>query len=111
MDYTLGEENPPETFEVLAYTQTCRKLVDVYGYPPEVLELEYDHTYMVRGLVVDKKRETYKMDRHKSAKVARHRFSTLHDERLKTYRDVQKVDQFDGSNYANVDTLFSLGET
>ena len=26
--------------------------------PPEVLELEYDHTYMVRGLVVDKKRET-----------------------------------------------------
>ena len=112
MDYTLAMYRP-ETFEVLAYTQTCRKLVDVYGYPPEVLELEYDHTYMVRGLVVDKKRgNVLKMDRHKYVKVARHGFSTLGtDERLKTYCDVQKVDQFDGSNYANVDTLFSLGET
>ena len=112
MDYTLAMYRP-ETFEVLAYTQTCRKLVDVYGYPPEVLELEYDHTYMVRGLVVDKKRgNVLKMDRHKYVKVARHGFSTLGtDERLKTYCDVQKVDQFDGSNYANVDTLFALGET
>ena len=112
MDYTLAMYRP-ETFEVLAYTQTCRKLVDVYGYPPEVLDLEYDHTYMVRGLVVDKKRgNVLKMDRHKYVKVARHGFSTLGtDERLKTYCDVQKVDQFDGSNYANVDTLFSLGET
>ena len=68
---------------------------------------------MVRGLVVDKKRgNVLKMDRHKYVKVARHGFSTLGtDERLKTYCDVQKVDQFDGSNYANVDTLFSLGET
>ena len=34
MDYTLAMYRP-ETFEVLAYTQTCRKLVDVYGYPPK----------------------------------------------------------------------------
>ena len=27
------------------------KLVDVYGYPEEIMDFEYDHTYMVRGLV------------------------------------------------------------
>jgi hypothetical protein len=32
MDYTLAMYKP-ETFEVLAYTETCRKLVEVYGYP------------------------------------------------------------------------------
>ena len=33
------------------------------------------------------------------------------EERLATYCDTAKVDQFDGADYANVDTLFSLGET
>jgi hypothetical protein len=54
---------------VLAYTLTCEKLVNVYGYPTEVLRYEYDHEYMVRGLVVDKKRgNILKMDRHKYVK-------------------------------------------
>lgn len=68
MDYTLAMYKP-ETFEVLAYTLTCEKLVNVYGYPTEVLRYEYDHEYMVRGLVVDKKRgNILKMDRHKYVK-------------------------------------------
>ena len=41
MDYTLAIYKP-ETFEVLAYTLTCEKLVNVYGYPREILE--YDTT-------------------------------------------------------------------
>ena len=112
MDYTLAMYRP-ETFEVLAYESTCQKLVDVYGYPREILRFEYDHAYMVRGLVVDKQRgNILKMDRHKYVKVALHGFEPLDtEERLKTYCDVNKPDAFDGNAYANVDTLFSLGET
>ena len=54
------------------------ELVDVYGYPEEILDFEYDHTYMVRGLVVDKRRgNILKMDRHKYVKVAQHGFKPL----------------------------------
>jgi HAD superfamily 5'-nucleotidase-like hydrolase len=113
MDYTLAMYKP-ETFETLAYAETKKKLVDVYGYPRSVLELEYDHTYMVRGLVVDKKRgNVLKMDRHKYVKVARHGFEPLSTEsRIETYCATSaKADQFSGPGYANVDTLFALGET
>ena len=113
MDYTLAMYKP-ETFERLAYAETKKKLVDVYGFPREVLELEYDHTYMVRGLVVDKKRgNVLKMDRHKYVKVARHGFEPLTtDARIETYcANSAKADQFSGPEYANVDTLFALGET
>ena len=80
----------------------------------EVLELEYDHAYMVRGLVVDKTRgNVLKMDRHKYVKVARHGFEPLSTEsRIETYCATSaKADQFSGPEYANVDTLFALGET
>ena len=113
MDYTLAMYKP-ETFEKLAYAETKKKLVDVYGYPSEVLELEYDHAYMVRGLVVDKTRgNVLKMDRHKYVKVARHGFEPLSTEsRIETYCATSaKADQFSGPEYANVDTLFALGET
>ena len=104
MDYTLAMYRP-ETFEVLAYTQTCRKLVDVYGYPPEVLELEYDHTYMVRGLVVDKKRgDVLKMDRHKYVKVAYHGLRKLEsEERKQVYSKAYETpQQFTSLDYASV---------
>ena len=97
-----------------AYAETKKKLVDVYGFPSEVLELEYDHAYMVRGLVVDKTRgNVLKMDRHKYVKVARHGFEPLSTEsRIETYCATSaKADQFSGPEYANVDTLFALGET
>ena len=113
MDYTLAMYKP-ETFETLAYAETKKKLVDVYGYPRAVLALEYDHTSMVRGLVVDKKRgNVLKMDRHKYVKVARHGFEPLSTEsRIETYCATSaKADQFSGPGYANVDTLFALGET
>ena len=46
-----------------------------------MLDLKYDHTYMVRGLVVDKRRgNILKMDRHKYVKVAHHGFKPLDTE-------------------------------
>lgn len=84
MDYTLAQYKS-ETFESLAYEGTVRKLVYDLGYPTEVsilyccfkvvtsrkvwlivilgvvkkiqlLEWTFDWNYMVRGLVLDKKR-------------------------------------------------------
>ncbi|MED6184639.1 hypothetical protein PIB30_049456 [Stylosanthes scabra] len=80
MDYTLAQYKP-ETFESLAYQGTIKKLVYDLGYPRELLNWSFDWKYMVRGLVLDKKRgNILKMDRHKYVKVAYHGFKELSKE-------------------------------
>ena len=53
----------------------------------ELLDFEFDHKYMMRGLIIDKKRgNVLKMDRHKYVKIAFHGFKKLsREERLATY--------------------------
>lgn len=111
MDYTLAQYKP-DTFESLAYAGTVQKLVDNLGYPEELLELSFDWTYMVRGLVLDKKRgNILKMDRHKYVKVAYHGFRLVSkNEKVATYGNTFIRDAFDGPDYAHIDTLFSLAE-
>lgn len=111
MDYTLAQYMP-ETFETLAYNGTIRKLVYDLGYPPQLLEWTFDWKYMVRGLVVDKKRgNILKMDRHKYVKVAYHGFSEISkEEKMATYGNTLIRDSFDEPDYALIDTLFSLAE-
>ncbi|CAI0383056.1 unnamed protein product [Linum tenue] len=111
MDYTLAQYKP-ETFESLAYEGTIRKLVYDLGYPPELLHWTFDWTYMVRGLVLDKKRgNILKMDRHKYVKVAYHGFREMSkEEKVGTYGSTLIRDSFDEPDYALIDTLFSLAE-
>ncbi|XP_058069028.1 uncharacterized protein LOC131218489 isoform X2 [Magnolia sinica] len=111
MDYTLAQYMP-ETFESLAYNGTVRKLVYNLGYPPELLEWSFDWKYMVRGLVLDKKRgNILKMDRHKYVKVAYHGFREMSKEdKIATYGNTLIRDSFDEPDYALIDTLFSLAE-
>ncbi|XP_035846655.1 5'-nucleotidase domain-containing protein 4 isoform X4 [Helianthus annuus] len=111
MDYTLAQYKP-ETFESLAYNGTVKKLVANLGYPNELLDWSFDWTYMVRGLVLDKKRgNILKMDRHKYVKVAYHGFRLLSkDEKVATYGNTLVRDAFDEPDYALIDTLFSLAE-
>ncbi|XVE94711.1 hypothetical protein REPUB_Repub02eG0032300 [Reevesia pubescens] len=111
MDYTLAQYKP-ETFESLAYEGTIRKLVYDLGYPQELLEWTFDWKYMVRGLVLDKKRgNILKMDRHKYVKVAYHGFKELSKEdKVGTYGNRLLRDSFDEPDYALIDTLFSLAE-
>lgn len=111
MDYTLAQYKP-ETFESLAYEGTVRKLVYDLGYPAELLEWSFDWSYMVRGLVLDKKRgNILKMDRHKYVKVAYHGFRELSKEdKVATYGNTLLRDSFDEPDYALIDTLFSLAE-
>ncbi|VAI37259.1 unnamed protein product [Triticum turgidum subsp. durum] len=71
MDYTLAQYKP-ETFEALAYHGTIEKLVKDLNYPEELLTWQFDWKYMVRGLVLDKKRgNILKMDRHNYAHMYR----------------------------------------
>ncbi|XP_039069949.1 5'-nucleotidase domain-containing protein 4-like isoform X1 [Hibiscus syriacus] len=111
MDYTLAQYKP-ETFESLAYEGTIRKLVYDLGYPQELLEWTFDWKYMVRGLVLDKKRgNILKMDRHKYVKVAYHGFKELSKEdKVGIYGNRLIRDTFDEPDYALIDTLFSLAE-
>ncbi|PIA55732.1 hypothetical protein AQUCO_00700207v1 [Aquilegia coerulea] len=111
MDYTLAQYMP-ETFESLAYNGTIRKLVYDLGYPPELLKWSFDWKYMVRGLVLDKKRgNILKMDRHKYVKVAYHGFTEISkEEKMATYGNTLLRDSFDEPDYALIDTLFSLAE-
>ncbi|KDP38505.1 hypothetical protein JCGZ_04430 [Jatropha curcas] len=111
MDYTLAQYKP-ETFESLAYEGTIRKLVYDLGYPKELLEWSFDWKYMVRGLVLDKKRgNILKMDRHKYVKVAYHGFREMSkEEKVDTYGSTLIRDAFDEPDYALIDTLFSLAE-
>ena len=53
----------------------------------ELMDFEFDYRYMMRGLIIDKKRgNILKMDRHKYVKVAFHGFRKLsREERLNTY--------------------------
>ncbi|XP_057503028.1 uncharacterized protein LOC130786695 isoform X1 [Actinidia eriantha] len=111
MDYTLAQYKP-ETFESLAYEGTIKKLVYDLRYPPELLEWTFDWKYMVRGLVLDKKRgNILKMDRHKYVKVAYHGFRELSKEdKVAAYGSTLIRDAFDEPDYALIDTLFSLAE-
>lgn len=36
--------------------ETVEKLVRAFGYPPNLFDLEFDYNFMMRGLIVDKKR-------------------------------------------------------
>jgi len=111
MDYTLAQYKP-ETFESMAYTGTIQKLVNDLGYPKELLDWKFDWKYMVRGLVLDKKRGSIlKMDRHKYVKVAFHGFQKLtREERQATYGSTLSRESYDEPDYALIDTLFSLAE-
>lgn len=83
-----------------------------FGYPKILYDLKFDHTYMTRGLVIDKARgNMLKVDRHQYVKLATHGFQEIsRDERMSTYNVVGQLHEFDEPKYALIDTLFSLAE-
>lgn len=111
LDYTLAQYRP-ETFEVLAHTETVKKLVDNLNYPQVLKEWKFDWRYMTRGLIIDKKRgNVLKADKHKYVKIAYHGFKELErDDRLTTYNSSNVRISFDEPDFAMIDTLFSLAE-
>ncbi|HEU4725228.1 MAG TPA: HAD-IG family 5'-nucleotidase [Candidatus Eisenbacteria bacterium] len=109
LDHTLAHYDPIPV-EELAFDLTKKKLVEFRGYSPEILKFTYDPQFVVRGLVVDKKRgNLLKMDYFNFVSRATHGLTSLRsEERKKAYR-TSRV-RVGHENYVSVDTLFHLPE-
>jgi HAD superfamily 5'-nucleotidase-like hydrolase len=109
LDHTLAHYDPVPV-EELGFDLTKRKLVEGKGYPKEVLDLKYDPQWVIRGLVVDKKRgNVLKMDYFNFVSRAYHGLTALRsDERGRAYRS-DRI-RLGHENYVSVDTLFHLPE-
>ena len=108
MDHTLAlyDTGP---FERLAFEQAKQKLLAA-GYPKEIEKLRYDASFVIRGLVVDKRRgNILKMDQHHYVARATHGTTPLPDEiRKRLYQ--RHLVRLSAREYVPVDSPFSLPE-
>ncbi len=109
LDHTLAHYRGPAV-EELAYRLTRERLVERYGYPAELLEVAYDRKFVIRGLVIDKRRgNILKMDYHNYVARGYHGFRQLRaEERKSAYRSGRV--RMSSDAYVSVDTLFHLPE-
>jgi HAD superfamily 5'-nucleotidase-like hydrolase len=109
LDHTLAHYDPVPV-ETLAFDLTKQKLVEIKGYPREILAFRYDPPWVIRGLVVDRKRgNILKMDYFNFVSRAYHGLTPLRsDERRRAYRS-DRI-RLGHENYVSVDTLFHLPE-
>lgn len=109
MDYTLAPY-VKRNLEALSFKLTAKRLVEELGYPQELLTLEYDRSFVMRGLVVDKRYgNIFKMDGHGHVGRVYHGHKELtKEERRRLYRNA-KV-RLSAPRYHWVDTLFALPE-
>jgi len=109
LDHTLAHYDPIPV-EELAFDLSKQKLVKSKNYPREILDLKYDPTFVVRGLVVDKKRgNLLKMDYFNFVSRGHHGLRELRsEERERAYRSSRI--RLSHENYSSVDTLFHLPE-
>lgn len=106
MDYTLAIYRR-ELLEHLAFQETIQKLV-TRGYPEEILELRYDPTAVVRGLVIDKRHgNLLKMNRFGQVVRAVHGLRLLSEDELNRSYANRRI-RINDQRYHSVDTLFDL---
>lgn len=109
MDYTIAQYKQP-AFDKLAFDGAKAKLVKM-GYPDELLDVDYDHTFWVRGLIIDTQRGNFlKIDRHKYVRVAYHGFTPMSSRTRKDIysRFFNQVPSFGEKQYVDMDTLFQF---
>lgn len=108
MDYTLAMYRK-EAIEGLAAQATIDKLV-ARGYPAALRSVEYDSSFVIRGLVVDKRTgNIFKMDKHRHVRRAFHGFQPLDKAaRRRVYR--AETIRLSATRYHLIDTLFALPE-
>jgi 5'-nucleotidase len=109
MDYTLAIYHQ-RRIEQLSYDLTLGRLITAHGYPADIGLLPYDHTFVMRGLVVDRSHgNLLKLDRFGQVGRAWHGLRSLpHETWQKLYRN--EPVRLRGDRYAWIDTLFSLPE-
>lgn len=106
MDHTLAPYIR-ETFEALAFRETLKKFIAA-GYPEELSNLIFKPNFLIRGLLVDRKRgNLLKVDTHKYVKYAYHGYRKLSKEERHTLYNAQS---FKAQEFLSVDTFFALSE-
>jgi 5'-nucleotidase len=109
MDYTLAIYNKLP-MEQLQYDLTLDRLVTRGGYPEEIRELKYDPTFIVRGLLVDKRAgHLIKMDTHGRVGRVFHGRTRLAPDQVRAYYANMRIKP-SSTTFASVDTLFSMPE-
>ncbi len=107
MDHTLIRYNS-ENFERLSHSKIIEKLIQYKGYPEGIKALQFDYSYAIRGLVVDRKKgNLLKLNRYAAIRTSYHGLKQLD---YKTQQKVYKSTYIDLSQgeYMAVDTFFSL---
>ncbi len=109
LDHTLANYDAI-AIERLAFQITQEKLVAKRGYPGRILEIEYDPRFVIRGLVVDRRRgNILKLDYYSYVSKAFHgRRPIPSDERKRLYRRHRVRLSYD--SFVSVDTFFHLPE-
>jgi 5'-nucleotidase len=109
LDHTLAHYRGPAV-EELAYRLTRTRLVERFGYPEELLAVPYDRRFVIRGLVIDKRRgNILKMDYHNYVARGYHGLRQLRPDERKTAYRTGRV-RLSSDAYVTVDTLFHLPE-
>ncbi len=109
MDYTLALYRQ-RAIEQLSVECTLEKLVTKRGYPEEILKLDYDPTFAIRGLVVDRRfGNIFKMDRYGHVERVYHGRRLLNREERRMLYRLQRP-RLSSPRYAWIDTLFALPE-
>ncbi len=109
MDYTLALYHQ-RNLEALSIQCTLDKLIAKRGYPEEIRALDFDPSFAVRGLVVDRRYgNIFKADRYGHVgRVYHGRTAMSREERHQLYR-LERI-RLSSPRYAWIDTLFALPE-
>jgi 5'-nucleotidase len=109
MDYTLAIYDQPE-MDKLTIRAALPKLT-ARGYPASLAEIDFQHDFAVRGLMVDAKLgNVLKLDRYKYVKRAYHGMRELsYDERREHYHST-RIRTKGSTRFYFIDTLYALSE-
>src|SRR5207244_4122677 len=106
MDYTLAIYKQAE-IDKLSIVATVKKLLE-RGYPAALADVQYQHDFPVRGLLIDKRYgHMLKMDRYKYVGKAFHGTRELTREERRVLYHSRKV-RPTAPRYHWIDTLYAL---
>jgi HAD superfamily 5'-nucleotidase-like hydrolase len=109
MDYTLAIYHM-RRIEQLSFDMTLQRLVEDRGYPKDIGQVQYDHSFVMRGLVVDKANgNLIKMDRFGHVGRAYHGLRPLEEASWRKLYRHERI-RLKNPQYAWIDTLFALPE-
>ncbi|CAG5077316.1 Oidioi.mRNA.OKI2018_I69.PAR.g8681.t3.cds [Oikopleura dioica] len=109
MDYTLAVYKSPQ-YEKLGYDLIIDHLIK-QGYPAKLANYSYDSSFVVRGLLFDRKMGTLlKIDGFGNILVAWHGFSPLSYDKLRDCYPNKFINKDDSGRFFVYNTLFNLPE-